>query len=104
MARAFFRRQNAVSADDLAGIVVAHHQMLTIRIVDILINPGHLAGQTSAEFLGKNTVAQLLCGKNFPLIECDSDRKRRPGGLVASNFTGDMYTHVFLLINRAEER
>lgn len=68
-----FRGQNPIGADNLPRILVTHDQMFTIGIENVLIDARHLAGQTGTKFLGKNTIAQFLRGKNFAVIDGQTD-------------------------------
>ena len=67
------RRKNAIGADDAAAGVVAHHQVLAIGIVDVVVDTGRTAVQTGAEFVGEDAIAQLLCRQDVVLAAGEGD-------------------------------
>ena len=74
------RRENSVGADDFAALRVAHHQVIAIRIENIVIHPRRTARQVGAHFPGKNPVTQTLGLKDIALAAGKANRKTGPFG------------------------
>src|ERR1017187_9857061 len=61
------RRQDAVGADDTAGVLFPDDQVLAMGIVEVPVDARRTGGQAGAHFVGKDTPTQLLGGKNIRL-------------------------------------
>jgi hypothetical protein len=54
------RREHAVGAEHLAAVLVAHDQVLAIRVEHVLVDARHARAQARAELLGEHAPAQRL--------------------------------------------
>jgi hypothetical protein len=67
------RRQHPVPADDLAGAVVAHHEVVAVLVELVDVVAGHAGVQRRPHLTGEHLVAQSLRGDHFFAVTGDEE-------------------------------
>ena len=67
------RGEDAIGADDAAGVLVAHDEVLAEGVVDVSIHAGRAGGEAGAHLVGEDAIAQLLGLEDLGLAGGETD-------------------------------